>query len=132
MEPLEAEKLMQQLANKAENVWVPSPKLKYYDAGSEILDLILSDEKYYLARKEQELINLHRQSIMDFGDYSCNHTIQEKRYFLSWKKRWKIFRVSVMFLLTQRKLRSIFAIKISSKDFPNYLFFHILVLGKLL
>lgn len=75
MESLEIEKSLQQLANQAENLWVPSPKLKYYELGSEILDLILSNDKYYLGKKEQELINLHRKSIMDFGDYSCNHTI---------------------------------------------------------
>ena len=75
MESLEAEKLRQQLASEVENLWVPSPKLKYYDAGSELLDRILSDDKYYLGRKEQELIALHHKSIVDFGDYSCKHTI---------------------------------------------------------
>ncbi len=75
MEYLEAEKLRQQLADGVENVWVPSPKLKYYDTGSELFDCILSDKKYYLARKEQELIDIHYRSIMDFGDYSSKHTI---------------------------------------------------------
>lgn len=75
MEFLEAAKLRKQLADGVENIWIPSPKLKYYDAGSELFDRILLDEKYYLARKEQELIALHYRSIMDFGDYSCKHTI---------------------------------------------------------
>ncbi|NER01947.1 MAG: L-histidine N(alpha)-methyltransferase [Okeania sp. SIO3C4] len=75
MENIEAEKLRQQLADEVENLWIPSPKLKYYEAGSELLEVILSDEKYYLARKEQELIDLHYKSIMDFGDYSSKHTI---------------------------------------------------------
>lgn len=75
MESLEAAKLRQQVADGVENIWIPSPKLKYYDAGSEILDRILSNNKYYLGRKEQELIALHHKSIMDFGDYSSKHTI---------------------------------------------------------
>lgn len=75
MKSLEVKKSLQQLANQVENIWVPSPQLKYYELGSEILDLILSNEKYYLARKERELINLYCKSIMDFGDYSSSHTI---------------------------------------------------------
>jgi uncharacterized SAM-dependent methyltransferase len=72
---IEAEMLRQQLVNSSEQVWVPPPQLKYYDAGSEIFDHILLDEKYYLAKKERELIDLHHRAIMDFGDYSCKHTI---------------------------------------------------------
>ena len=46
MKYLEAEELRQQLADGVGNLWIPSPKLKYYEIGSELLDLILSNEKY--------------------------------------------------------------------------------------